>query len=48
MNHTDNYRQRSSAFTGRACRSTCQRWPADPVSVRRGFWRTLLVWFCGF
>ena len=37
----------SSAWTGRFPRSTDQRWPNHPVSYRPGFWRRLLVWFCG-
>lgn len=48
MNNAHNYRATSSAWTGRAPRSTCERWPADPVSIRSSIWRRLLVWFCGF
>lgn len=48
MNHANDYRQRSSSFTGRACRSTCERWPDDPVRVRSSFWRRLLILVCGF
>lgn len=47
MNHARNYRLNSSAWTGRAPRSTGERWPADPVSAPRGFWHWLLLLICG-
>lgn len=44
-----NYRNNSSAFTGRAPRTISERWPDMPVSRLGwpGFWHRLLVWLVG-
>ena len=47
MNTRDPYRN-SYAHTGRACRTTPERWPDYPVTFRNSPWRRLLIWFCGF
>lgn len=43
-----NYRASSSAWTGRACRTTSERWPDHPVRPKIGIWRRLLILICGF
>jgi hypothetical protein len=47
MNTRDPYRN-SYAHTGRACRTTSERWPDYPVrAVRPGFWYRLLLLITG-
>jgi hypothetical protein len=40
------YRHNSSAWTGRAPRTTAERWPSLPMRIP-GFWRRLLILICG-
>ncbi len=47
MNTIDTYRN-SSAHTGRACRTTAERWPSHPMRASRpGFWFRLLLLITG-
>ena len=46
MNAHDPYRN-SYAHTGRACRTTSERWPDAPVAFREGWFRRLLILICG-
>lgn len=39
--------KQSSAWTGRAPRSTDQRWPNHPRSFYNNPWRKFLIWLCG-